>query len=1041
MKNKIENKEEYNEKSLKLYEDEQKDLLILEDYIRKTYLSDVSKLRVVEYNQDLPLNEDIIDNVRLYHVSEMVYKKGESATDKFATVFNTLSTYNSIVFVIIDSDGCKTDFYVGVRNNEGDENKKRSTVTLGDTLKNSLIGQFPGVKLDDRNRKQIEEISAKIEKSKTFTSVSVLGSEKIKNNKSEEFVQGLEKFGIAMAGRSYTGIIIAECQSEKSIQAYRRSFQNIYSSISSLQKIQTSENISYSTAHKQKISEFSDEEKVAYIAEKALQVAGPIAGAAVGAKIGAVVGAVAGNGVLPGAGALPGAAAGMAAGIGIAADVGGKMVVPLKEIIEDFVPRQQITEGTSNGTSYTIENKIVTDLMKLIDDNIARIDECESYGMWNVAAYFASDDMSSVEIAASNYRSLMSGDGSGKVMSAINSWGQKSDKDNIKNLGLFLSRFNHPQFCAGVNEGCYVPIDATTTITGKELGLHLGLPRNTISGFPVIEHAEFGKEVVVDSIKNNDDGEPLKPEDYIVLGKVRDLGKETNRTVLLTNEELTGHTFVAGSTGSGKTNIVCHMLSELHQDGIKFLIIEPAKGEYKNKIGGLCKVYGTNPRLSEILKLNPFSFPENISVLEHIDRLIEILNACWPMYAAMPAVLKDAIERAYVKNGWDLENGDSGVFPTFFDVISSLSEVINESSYSDNTKGDYIGALVTRVKSMTNGLNGKILCSNSETSIQNLFNENVLVDLSRVSSSETKALIMGVLVMKLQEYRINQENVGFNQKLNHVTVLEEAHNLLRKTSFNSSADSANLQGKSVEMITNSIAEMRTYGEGFIIVDQAPGLLDEAVIRNTNTKIILRLPDYTDRELVGKAGALSDSQIEEIAKLPTGVAVVYQNEWVEAVLCQFPYFKNIISTDLRNYNEVISENYADMFFSSMFPTEINKQLSKENVVGICKWIDSLNYSDFTKVLMKNSIKDELHDLETLGVVLYNLDGKNVANILMNEYGNDLGVEKVKQYIITKYNISNNCNITSLVNCLLKRVFFEDKSGTIEQRYSYVIGGEL
>ena len=54
--------------------------------------------------------------------------------------------------------------------------------------------------------------------------------------------------------------------------------------------------------------------------------------------------------------------------------------------------------------------------------------------------------------------------------------------------------------------------------------------------------------------------------------------------------------------------------------------------------------------------------------------------------------------------------------------------------------------------------------------------------------------------------------------------------------------------------------MRTYGEGFIIADQAPGLLDMAVIRNTNTKVILRLPDQSDRELVGKAARLTDDQI-------------------------------------------------------------------------------------------------------------------------------------------------------------------------------------
>ena len=87
------------------------------------------------------------------------------------------------------------------------------------------------------------------------------------------------------------------------------------------------------------------------------------------------------------------------------------------------------------------------------------------------------------------------------------------------------------------------------------------------------------------------------------------------------------------------------------------------------------------------------------------------------------------------------------------------------------------------------------------------------------------------------------------------------------------------------MLANAIAEMRTYGEGFIIADQAPGLLDMSVIRNTNTKIIMRLPDKSDRELVGRAANLNDDQIVELAKLPCGVAAVYQNEWIQPVLCK------------------------------------------------------------------------------------------------------------------------------------------------------------
>lgn len=126
---------------------------------------------------------------------------------------------------------------------------------------------------------------------------------------------------------------------------------------------------------------------------------------------------------------------------------------------------------------------------------------------------------------------------------------------------------------------------------------------------------------------------------------------------------------------------------------------------------------------------------------------------------------------------------------------------------------------------------------------------------------------------------------GMNRALHHLTVLEEAHNLLKRSSVEGSSESSNLLGKSVEMIANAIAEMRTYGEGFVIVDQAPGLLDMAAIRNTNTKIIMRLPDQSDRELVGKAANLNENQITELSKLPCGVAAIYQNEWIEPVLCK------------------------------------------------------------------------------------------------------------------------------------------------------------
>jgi hypothetical protein len=347
------------------------------------------------------------------------------------------------------------------------------------------------------------------------------------------------------------------------------------------------------------------------------------------------------------------------------------------------------------------------------------------------------------------------------------------------------------------------------------------------------------------------------------------------------------------------------------------------------------QVFGTHPAHSAMLKINPFRFPAEIHVLEHVDRLIEIFNVCWPMYAAMPAVLKEAILQAYQQCGWDLDLSENRysdeIFPSFRDLLVTLEQVVERSAYSQELKSNYIGSLSTRVKSLTNGLNGQIF---SENEVDNLvlFDSPTIVDLSRIGSSETKALIMGILVMRLSEYRMAKG--GMNQALRHVTVLEEAHNILKRSSAETNSEGANLAGKSVEMIANAIAEMRTYGEGFIIADQSPHAVDIAAIRNTNTKIIMRLPDETDRRLIGKSVALRDDQLDEIARLPKGVAIVYQNDWLEPVLCQVKKFSGYeipYSYQAPTPKKLVSANFNDQILNLLLEKRVQKPVEADLTV--------------------------------------------------------------------------------------------------------------
>lgn len=543
------------------------------------------------------------------------------------------------------------------------------------------------------------------------------------------------------------------------------------------------------------------------------------------------------------------------------------------------------TFGTSQGITFQSQNMMLVNMLERIKKQIARLDECESIGMWNCAAYFMSGERAISETAASTYRSLISGENSGVERSAINTWTDRNT-ENLSLLTTYITHFCHPKF---EYESADVPcmISPASLISTKELAIEMSLPRKSVCGLPVIEHAVFGQQIV----RNDTVSENKEQAESISLGNVYHLNTKTDVSVQLDMRSLTMHTFVTGSTGAGKSNTVYHILDELSEHKIPYLVIEPAKGEYKTKFTK-AQVFGTNPNNGKLLKLNPFAFPKEIHVQEHIDRLAELFNVCWVMYAAMPAVLKDSIIRAYESAGWDMNNSINNVndelFPTFEDVLREIDVVIQESDYSGDTSSDYKGALKTRLRSLTNGINGMVF-SSREVSNQELFDSETIVDLSRVGSTETKSLMMGVLVLKLQEYRMSTHKET-DSNLSHITVLEEAHNLLKKTSTEQGQETANLQGKSVEMLTNAIAEMRTYGEGFIIVDQAPDLLDTAVIRNTNTKIVMRLPEGTDREITGLSMALDEKQVNELSKLPQGVAAVYQNNWQEAVLCAMPKFK-------------------------------------------------------------------------------------------------------------------------------------------------------
>lgn len=918
-------------------------LNLVDDVVLKSYLKRLDSMDIAS----MPEAEGVDSSIVLFKINRMVYEEDEFATDKFISAISSMSFADCSVFLVIDGYRDKTDFYLGVKNND----PKRTTASVADTFKSSLVGQFPGIDIDDcsiveKSKKSSlqEQVLRRISNASSLSSYVGIPAFKDEDGKydNKNYVQGTEKLAQAMQGKRYTAIILASNLTTDVVTEIRNGYETIYSQLSpmSTQQLAYSTNESLANAINRSKGVTQGKTKTQTIGESHTNGTSNShsksdsetkkSKIAVGSSVlGGVLAAVGTGLTITGAGAAIGlplmAAGGAMSAVGAAgksktsgttdtygtsqSDTENRSMSDAESHSETFTDSlgKTATIGSSKNYTLTIHNKHIEELMKRIDQELERISMSESTGLWSVASYFFSydNDFASAESASTIFKSIMQGEESGVETSAINSWIDNSQK--MKMLTNSVCHLSHPVFWNNLTvNGENIKVENSSLLSSKELAMLLSLPHKSVPGFPVVEHVSLAKEV----IRNNES--LMKRE--VSLGCIFDLGKAyTENRVKLDVKSLTQHVFVTGSTGCGKSETIYKLINETKQVGTKFLVIEPAKGEYKNVFGDV-NVFGTNPLIMPLLRINPFSFPTGVHVLEHIDRLTEIFNVCWPMYSAMPAVLKKAMLDAYESCGWDLRlsvnrlSQSEDVYPSFLDLFLSLEKVITESAYSEEVKSNYSGALLTRVESLTNGLNGEIFSVN-ELSNMVLFDENCIIDLSRVGSQETKSLIMGILIMRLSEYRMTGANTP-NSALKHLTVLEEAHNILKRVSTEQSQEGSNMAGKSVEMITNAIAEMRTYGEGFVIVDQSPTSVDKAAIKNTNTKIVMRLPDEDDRKLSGKAAGMNDKQIDEIAKLPTGVAVVYQNDWVSPVLCKIDRMENsrvIFNEQKDSILELNSEN--------------------------------------------------------------------------------------------------------------------------------------
>ena len=841
-----------------------------------------------------------LDQISLFRLTRLVYGAGENPAEKlkaFFLAFSSLRQSPSVFFILqskkiqdgsseaiddfwgdekknvsTDHSGDKYAFslYLGVKPQGVDQSvgAKRS---LRDAFKATFDGTFLGSKIEPLSYKEVEAVTGVHGVGECPEIVCVTAQPSVKKDADEKTVEmGLEHFIDVMRNREYTAVLLAQPVSKEVVENRRRELENLYSKLSLFQKVSIAFGKNMSRTIGENISEAIGTSESVGKSFTTTRSRSTSTGESEGSSSSS-----GSNGSSSGSSS----SWSRTETIGTSESEGTTFNLG-KNTTKTTGTNSSETQGESVTHTIEAQNKAVVDLLAKMDDALKRMDDAETFGLWECAGYFLSYTFEDATFAANTFKSLVIGDESSSVRSHTIHWSRADAGAHQRQPQLcrWIMGGEHPVIHSSAHG--FPTVIPTSLVSGKDMPYLLRLPQKSVPGIAVETIAAFGRSIARK-------GRADKAKKPIEFGRICHMDIQ-ELPVSLDLDDFTKHVFITGSTGCGKSNTTELLLQRCIEQNVKFLVVEPAKGEYKKAFKNLdgINIFTTHPLCERLLRINPFRFPKEIHVLEHVDRLLGIFSACWELSAAMPAILKKGVEQAYRNVGWDLPNsyfigGDPKrpEYPTFASLITTLTDIIEQSGYSAEAKGNYTGALVTRVESLTAGILRQVFCSGMDIEGGVLFDQNTIVDLSRLGSAETKSLLMGILVMQLSEWR-QARTVGTNKDISHVTVIEEAHNLLRRQE----ADGSDLVKKSVESISNAIAEMRTYGEGFLIVDQSPGAVDISAIKNTNTKIVMRLPEQNDCEAVASAMGLDEFQTKEIAKLPPGVAVVMQNTWTSAVLC-------------------------------------------------------------------------------------------------------------------------------------------------------------
>lgn len=846
----------------------------------------------------------------LFHIEELTFEDKSPRKEALENVISAIRLEGVNVVYLLLGDKQGVSFYFGiVRDKNYRQELELDVDDIGEhILKPSLEGNFRGSKITYESDKK--QILHNISDMKRFA--KVVGVPSV--NEDNESFQGVDRVVDVMIGDEFGLMVLADPLSHSELNEIESSLCNIHDKLSPLAKLSVQESTGETNTTGDAFTKNESDTEGTSQGSSESHTEGESSGTSKGTSES--------KGYTSSSGANNNSSSaneGSNEGKNFSKTMGTNTGGNISKTVGSSTAINKSTAnnvGTSKSREFT--TKVINEWLKYMDETLfQRIAYGQNKGIFNVSMYLFANSKGTLIKLGNTLCAIFSGTTENKAPMSIKHITNNKELHAIKNLQIPLdnttNNLNTMQaklLYSQSNRKC------ANWMSVNELSVITSLPQKEVVGLGLKEEVEFGL-----NIKK----QHLAEDERLLLGHLVQSGNTLNIEVAIHKAHLNKHTFITGVTGSGKTTTCQRILSSAN---MPFLVIEPAKTEYRilTKKYDDILIFTLGNETVAPMRMNPFEFFEGENISSRVDMIKANIEAAFDMEAAIPQIIESALYECYKSYGWDIATSINrkfkdpfadGVyaFPTLSDLIDKAEVVTEKQGFDERLKSDYIGSIKARLQGLMVGAKGFMLNTPRSIDFEDILERNVIFELEEIKNGAEKSLIMGFILINLNE-AIKRKHQTYKQQgkdFKHITLIEEAHRLLSK--YTPGDNPSKKLG--VETFSDMLAEVRKYGESLMIVDQIPNKLTPEVLKNTNTKIVHRLFARDDKEAIGNTMSLEDEQKEFFSNLEVGRAIVSNQDFAKPIQVQIKELEDMSTTtsamvDQQAVRNIILDYYAQNY---------------------------------------------------------------------------------------------------------------------------------